>query len=56
MPEPQPPKREPGVCVPWQEKREEWPQICGDEAIVKRVWEEVDGLAYVYVWQCLLSF
>ncbi len=50
------PKREPGVCIPWEEKLEELPEICGDEGIVKRVWEDVDALGYMYIWQCLLSF
>jgi hypothetical protein len=49
-------KIEPGVCIPWAEKRREFPEIRGDEQIVKRVWEEVDALAYMYIWQCLLSF
>lgn len=49
-------KREPGVCIPWAEKRKELPEIQGDEELVKRVWEDVDSLAYVYIWQCLLSF
>ncbi len=48
--------RPPGVCVPWEEKRKEFPQITGDEQIVKRVWEEVDSLAYLYIWQILVSF
>jgi hypothetical protein len=46
----------PGVCIPWEDKRTEFPQIKGDEQLVRRVWEDVDGLAYMYVWQCLLSF
>ena len=46
----------PGVCVPWEEKAKEFPQITGDEQLVRRVWEDVDGLAYMYAWQCLLSF
>jgi len=56
MSEQQRPKIEPGVCIPWEQKRQELPQICGDEQIVKRVWGEVDALAYMYIWQCLLSF
>jgi len=48
--------REPGVCVPWEEKRKELPEIAGDEEIVKRVWEQVDGFGYMYIWQCLVSF
>ena len=49
--------RPPGTCVPWNAKRKELPgELTGDEELVKRVWEEVDALGYVYVWQCLLSF
>jgi hypothetical protein len=46
----------PGTCVPWDEKRAEYPSIRGDEAILKRVWEDVEGLAYTYIWHCLVSF
>ena len=49
-------KAEPGACIPWEQKRKEFGEICGDEELVKRVWEDVDGLAYMYIWQCLLSF
>jgi hypothetical protein len=49
-------KRPPGTCVPWEEKVKELPPISGDKALVKRVWEDVDALGYVYIWQCLLSF
>ncbi len=49
-------KRPPGSCVPWEEKRKEFPQIAGDEELVKRQWEEIDALGYVYIWQILLSF
>lgn len=48
--------RPPGTCIPWQEKRQEFPQITGDEQLVKRVWEEVDAFGYMYIWQVLLSF
>jgi len=57
MPEPQQrPKREPGVCIPWEEKRKELPQVTGDEELMKRVWKDIDALGYVYIWQILLSF
>ncbi len=46
----------PGACIPWEQIRKEMPAIQGDEALVRRVWEEVDGLGYVFIWQCLLSF
>ncbi|NOY82440.1 MAG: hypothetical protein GXP31_15685 [Kiritimatiellaeota bacterium] len=48
--------RAPGVCVPWSEKRAELPGVTGDEGLLQRVWEDVDALAYTYIWQCLLSF
>jgi len=50
------PKRAPGVCVPWDEKVKELPEIIGDAELVQRVWEETDALAYTYVWHCLVSF
>jgi hypothetical protein len=56
MTEQETPQRAPGVCVPWQEKADEMPDIQGDEELVQRVWEDVDSLAYTYIWQCLLSF
>jgi uroporphyrinogen-III decarboxylase len=46
----------PGGCVPWAEKREEYPQIQGDETLARRIWEEIDGLGNVFIWQCLVSF
>jgi hypothetical protein len=49
-------KRPPGVCIPWEEKCKDFPQLSGDKELVKRVWEEVDGLGYMYIWQVLLSF
>jgi hypothetical protein len=50
------PKRPPGTCVTWEEKRAEFPKIAGDEQLVRRVWEDVDALGYMYIWQILLSF
>ena len=46
----------PGVCQPWEEKLAELPPIQGDAALCRRVWEDIDALAYMYVWQVLLSF
>ncbi len=50
------PKIKPGVCIPWEEKRKELPNITGDEEIFKRIWEDNEALAYMYIWQVLLSF
>jgi len=49
-------KRRPGVAIPWQEKAKELPEISGDKQLVQKIWEDVDTLAYIYIWQCLLSF
>ena len=49
-------EKKPGVCIPWHEKLKELPKIQGNEQLVRRVWEDVDEFAYVYIWQCLLSF
>lgn len=46
----------PGICIPWEEKRKEFPRFEGDEALVRQVWENNEALAYMYIWQCLLSF
>ena len=46
----------PGVCIPWQQKRSELPKISGDEMLLQKVWQDIDALAYVYIWHCLLSF
>jgi hypothetical protein len=52
-----PPRKTPaGVCVPWEEKRKEISSISGDESISKRIWEDNEAMANMYIWHCLLSF
>lgn len=46
----------PGVCVPWEAKARELGEIPGNAALAKRVWEDVEALAYTYIWHCLESF
>ena len=50
------PRVKPGVCIPWETMLPEWPPITGDSALAQRVWEDVEGLAYTYIWHILLSF
>ncbi|MCF6286964.1 MAG: hypothetical protein L3K26_17515 [Candidatus Hydrogenedentes bacterium] len=45
-----------GACVSWEQKRKDFKKIQGDEHIFERIWDNVDALANMYVWQCLLSF
>ena len=50
------PRLRPGSCRAFDEKLKELPPISGDPALVRRVWEDVDGLAYIYIWHLVLSF
>lgn len=45
-----------GVCVPWETRKGEYGCITGDETLARRIWEEIDGLGYLFIWHCLLSF
>ena len=46
----------PGVCIPWADKLSELPAISGDGDLLRRVWEDIDALGYMYIWQLLVSF
>ncbi|AFM40237.1 hypothetical protein Desaci_1205 [Desulfosporosinus acidiphilus SJ4] len=40
----------PGVCVPWELKLEEFGDLPGNEEIVKKEWEKLDDFAYNFIW------
>ena len=50
------PNRKPGVCIPWEEKLKELPQISGDKQLIRQTWEDADALGYIYIWYCLLAW
>jgi hypothetical protein len=50
------PTPRPGVCFPWEEKAPELPPISGDPKLVQDVWNDIEGLAYLYIWHVLLSY
>ncbi|MBZ5583692.1 MAG: hypothetical protein LAQ30_16075 [Acidobacteriia bacterium] len=50
------PKVRPGVCLPFEEKLRELPPLPGSADLVRRVWDDIEGLAYLYIWHVLLSF
>jgi hypothetical protein len=50
------PRVRPGVCLPWETKAGELPEITGNRELVRKVWEDVDALGHTYIWQLLLSF
>ena len=54
--EPDTPKQRPGVCIPWQDKVKELPDLQGNPDLTRQTWENVDALAYTYVWHILVSF
>lgn len=45
---------EPGVCIPWEEKVKEYEHIENEE-VVRKAWEELDRLAYRYIWHWLVA-
>jgi len=53
---PSDPHARPGSCFPWDEAVKQWPTMTGDPALVRRVWEQVDQLGNMFIWQCLVSF
>lgn len=46
----------PGTVRPWDRAKEDWPAPTGDADLVANIWNGVEGLAYMYVWQVLESF
>lgn len=46
----------PGVCLPWETKAKELPEITGNKKLVKKIWEDIDAFGNMYIWQLLLSF
>ena len=49
-------KLQPGECIAWEKKREQLPAIKGDEQVCRDVWQNVDALGNMFIWQVLLSF
>lgn len=46
----------PGVCTPWEAVVDEMPPILGDAALARRIWDNIEGLGNLFIWQVLLSF
>lgn len=51
-----PHRRPAGTVEPWPKKREEMPEMTGDEELVKKNWEEIDAWTYSFLWHCVVSF
>jgi hypothetical protein len=50
------PRPRPGICIPLEERLAQIPPIQGDPVIVRKVWDDLEGLSYLYIWHVLLSF
>lgn len=46
----------PGTVRPWSQKRTELPVAIENEPLLERIWTQTDAQAYMFVYQCLLSF
>ena len=46
---------QPGVCIPWEEKVKEYEKIMGDEEVLQKSWQEIDMLAYMFIWFVLIA-
>lgn len=46
----------PGICLLWEQRVRELPEITGDKAVLQKVWEDSDALGNMCIWQLLLSF
>ena len=46
----------PGVCFAWEERVKDLPEITGSPDLVRKIWEDIDALGNMYIWQLLLSF
>ena len=43
-------KRSPGTCIPWLEKKRDFPDALADEGLVKSTWESIDAQGYTFCW------
>jgi hypothetical protein len=50
------PRIKPGICLPFEDKLKDLAPIVGDPALFRRIWDENEFLAYLYIWHVLLSF
>lgn len=46
----------PGVCLPWEDRVKNLPEVTGSPELLRQIWEDIDALGNTYIWQLLLSF
>ena len=42
------------LVTPWEEKKAELGEIKGDEALIRQNWEQLEKMAYTWIWQWIL--
>lgn len=42
--------------TPWSEKRKEYKTILGDEKLCEDIWNNIEKLGTMFIWQMLLCF
>ena len=50
------PRVRPGVCLRWEERVKELPEITGSPELVRKIGEDIDAFGNMYIWPLLLSF
>lgn len=61
-PAPKPPSSPPGrpahlppkMVTPWSVRLEEWGGVMGDEGLIQRPWEQLESMAYTWIWLWVL--
>ena len=44
------------VCIPWEQKRKEIDCELENEELLRRVWQDSESMAHMFIWHCLVSF
>jgi hypothetical protein len=42
------------MVTPWEIKKSELGQIKGDEALLRTTWEQLEAMAYNWMWQWVM--
>ena len=44
----------PRMFTPWSVRVEEWGGVLGDEDLIRRPWEQLEAMAYAWIWLWVL--
>jgi hypothetical protein len=42
------------MVTPWETKLAELGGVKGDEGLIRRPWEQLEGMAYAWLWQWMM--